>query len=341
MIVEKRYQVFISTTYPDMQTARQAMMLPLMDADMVPMSMDLHLEDSHSLMPVAQRMIDDCDYFVVLLGGRYGALSPLGLSFSHREYIFAATKRKPVLALIHDQPHTLPEGAREPTREGQVRRDDFARLLENKVPSYRWREESELAGLVSKVMPEMMRQYPAQGWVRGGGGPAGGSSDDARALRARIAVLEKEREELLGGSRSVARNLARGSDRVTLDYSCNVYEGGDCKLAMTRRELDWDRVFACVAPLMLNPVAEPVMQKALEDYIARQALDDVTPTFPKAHAVRNVVLAGHAFNQVKVHLRALGLIAKTLEKDNRGMPLWQLTAQGDATMSQVIAQRRR
>ena len=58
---------------------------------------------------------------------------------------------------------------------------------------------------------------------------------------------------------------------------------------------------------MLNPVSEPVMQKALEDYIARKALDDVLADFPKAHAVRNVVLAGHAFNQIKVHLRALGL----------------------------------
>ena len=30
------------------------------------------------------------------------------------------------------------------------------------------------------------------------------------------------------------------------------------------------------------------------------ALDDVLADFPKAHAVRNVVLAGHAFNQIKV-----------------------------------------
>lgn len=339
MNVEKRYQVFISTTYPDMQSARQALMLPLMNLGLMPMSVDLHLESSHGLMPVAQRMIDDCDYFVILLGGRYGTLSPLGLSFPHREYIFAATKRKPVLALIHDQPLSLPENAREPNREGQVRRDDFARLLETKVPSYRWREERELAGLITRVMPEMMSQYPSPGWVRADA-IAGTGAEDIQVLRRRVADLEREREEWLGGGRSRARNLARGSDRVTLDYSCDVYEGGDCKLAMTRRELDWDRIFACVAPVMLNPVSEPVMQKALEDFIVRQALDDVIREFPKAHAVRNVVLAGHAFNQIKVHLRALGLISKTPEKDNRGLPLWRLTAQGDATMNQVVARRR-
>tara|TARA_B100000614_G_scaffold174260_1_gene155632 strand:- start:23381 stop:24400 length:1020 start_codon:yes stop_codon:yes gene_type:complete len=336
--VDKRYQVYISTTYPDMQSARQALMLPLLDLGLMPMGMDMHSGESHNLMPVVQRMIDDSDYFVILLGGRYGTLSPLGLSYTHREYIFAATKRKPVVSFIHDDPLNLPPDIREPTREGQVRRDDFARLLENKTLSFRWRDESDLRERVARVMPDVMRQYPAPGWVQAG---AGGIEDPAgRDLRRRVTELEKEREELLAAQRGALRNLARGTDPVALDYSCNVYEGGDCKMAMASCTLDWNRIFACVAPLMLNPVSEPVMQKALEDYIARQALENVGADFPKAHAVRNVVLAGHAFNQVKVQLRTLGLITKTSETDSRGLPLWRLTAQGDATMSQTMARRR-
>ena len=91
---------------------------------------------------------------------------------------------------------------------------------------------------------------------------------------------------------------------------------------------------------MLNPASEPVMQKALEDFIVRKALGDVQKDFPRAHAVRNVVLAAHSFNQLKIHLRALGLIAKSQETDSRGLPLWQLTAHGDNTMSQVMAVKR-
>ncbi len=339
MSVNKRYQVYISTTYPDMQSARQALMLPMLDLGLMPMGMDMHSSESHNLMPVVQRMIDDSDYFVILLGGRYGTLSPLGLSYTHREYIFAATKRKPVVSFIHDDPLNLPPDVREPSREGQVRRDDFARLLENKTLSFRWRDESELAARVAKVMPDVMRQYPAPGWMQAGA-MAGAGDTRNQVLVRRVAELEKEREEWLAAQRAPLRGLARGADPLSLEYSCNVYEGGDCKMTMASCELDWDRVFACVAPLMLNPVSEPVMQKALEDYVARRALQDVTGDFPKAHAVRNVVLAGHAFNQVKIHLRTLGLITKTSETDSRGMPLWRLTAQGDSTMSQVIAQRR-
>lgn len=67
---------------------------------------------------------------------------------------------------------------------------------------------------------------------------------------------------------------------MALDYSCNVYEGGDCKLAMVTTRISWDQAFSCVAPLMLNPASEPVMQKALEDFIGRKALGDVQQDFP-------------------------------------------------------------
>ncbi|WP_237738856.1 DUF4062 domain-containing protein [Alcanivorax hongdengensis] len=339
MTADNRYQVFISATYPDMQEARQALMVPLMDMGLMPTGFDSSAADGNTLLPVIQRMIEESDYFILLVGGRYGTLSPMGLSEIHREYIFAATKRKPVIALIHDNPAMLPESRRETTREGQVRREDFARLLENKAICYRWSTEKGLAELISKVMPEVMREHPADGWIRADRAGQGGGAQSA-ALKERIAVLEKEREELLAQARPPLKSLARGSDQVSLDYSCNVYEGGDCKLAMASTRISWDQAFACVAPLMLNPASEMSLQKALEDYIGRRALADVQGDFPKAHAVRNVVMASHAFNQVKVHLRALGLINKSQEKDSRGLPMWQLTAHGDNTMSQVMAVKR-
>ncbi|MDX1804487.1 MAG: DUF4062 domain-containing protein [Alcanivorax sp.] len=340
MTADNRYQVFISATYPDMQAARQALMLPLMDMGLIPTGFDSTVANGNTLMPVIQRMIEECDYFIILVGGRYGTLSPMGLSEIHREYIFAATKRKPVMALIHDNPTMLPDERREMTRDGQVRREDFARLLEKKTVSHRWTTETGLSELIKRAMPDMMREHPADGWIRADRAGDGGNTAEATALKQRIAVLEKEREEILSQSRPPLKSLARGADQVSLDYSCNVYEGGDCKLAMVSTKLTWDQAFACVAPLMLNPASETALQKALEDYIGRRALADVQDDFPKAHAVRNVVMASHAFNQVKIHLRALGLINKSAEKDSRGMPMWQLTAHGDNTMSQIMAVRR-
>ncbi|PNE04304.1 hypothetical protein A15D_00083 [Alcanivorax sp. MD8A] len=339
MSASKRYQVFISATYPDMQGARQALMLPMIEHGMIPTGLDSAAADGNTLLPVIQKLIETSDYFILVVGGRYGHLSPMGLSEIHREYIFAATKRKPIVAFIHDNPDMLEADQREATRDGQVRRDDFVRLLEEKVPSFRWTTEANLAELAHKVIPNLMREHRTPGWVRADQTGLGGGAE-AESLKARISELEKEREESLAQSRPALKTLARGGDQVALDYSCNVYEGGDCKLAMVTTRISWDQAFSCVAPLMLNPASEPVMQKALEDFIVRKALADVQTDFPRAHAVRNVVLAAHSFNQLKIHLRALGLISKAQETDNRGLPLWQLTAHGDNTMSQVMAVKR-
>ena len=335
----KRYQVFISATFPDMQGARQALILPMLEHGLIPTGLDSAAADGNTLLPVIQKLIETSDYFILIVGGRYGTLSPMGLSEIHREYIFAATKRKPIIAFIHENPSALPEAQREPTRDGQVRRDDFVRLLEEKVTCYRWSTEAGLNELAGKVIPHLMREHHAVGWVRADQAGEGGGAQ-AEALKARIELLEKEREEALSQARPPLKTLARAGDQVALDYSCNVYEGGDCKLAMVTTKISWDQAFSCVAPLMLNPAAEPVLQKALEDFIGRKALGDVQNDFPRAHAVRNVVLAAHAFNQVKIHLRALGLINRSAEKDSRGLPLWQLTAHGDNTMSQVMAVKR-
>ncbi|WP_290537806.1 MULTISPECIES: DUF4062 domain-containing protein [Alcanivorax] len=340
MTATKRYQVFISATFPDMQGARQALMLPMIEHGMIPTGLDSSAADGNTLLPVIQKLIETSDYFVLIVGGRYGTLSPMGLSELHREYIFAATKRKPIVAFIHDNPAMLRTDQQESTRDGQVRRDDFVRLLEEKVACFRWTTENGLAELAHKVIPNLMREHRADGWVRADQAGLGGGGAEVEALKARIEMLEKEREDSLSQARPPLKTLSRGGDLVALDYSCNVYEGGDCKLAMVTTRISWDQAFSCVAPLMINPASEPVMQKTLEDFIGRKALADVQQDFPRAHAVRNVVLAAHSFNQIKIHLRALGLITKSPEKDNRGLPLWQLTSHGDNTMSQVMAVKR-
>ena len=129
----KCYQAFISATFPDMRGARQALMPPMLASGLIPTGLDSAAAECNTLLPVIQTLIDSSDYFILIVGGRYGTLSPMGLSEIHREYIFAATKRKPIIAFIHDNPSELSEAQREPTREGQVRRDDFVRLLEEKV----------------------------------------------------------------------------------------------------------------------------------------------------------------------------------------------------------------
>lgn len=337
MSTEKKYQVFVSSTYSDLQESRQELMLALLSMGMIPTGMEMYPTESNNQWPMIQQVINECDYYVVLLGGRYGTLSPMGLSYTHREYIYAATKRKPVIAFLHDHPEVLPAEARESTREGDVRLSDFRKLLQEKTVFRYWNTPRDLGQVVRKAMPQFVKQHPASGWVRAGQVSDINQARELQELRKQVEELEREKEELTSGWRPPVDTLARGTDIIGLQYSCNVYIKGDCKVSMAETRLTWDQVFATVGPQMMNEVPESAMRQALEEYIAEHALEDVQAQLPKAHAVRNIVLSTQSFNQVKIQLRALGLIRKVARRDQTGATWWQLTPQGDQTMTQVLA----
>lgn len=337
---EKKYQVFVSSTYTDLQESRQELMLALLSLGLIPTGMELHSSEGNNQWKMIQQVIDECDYYVVLLGGRYGTLSPIGLSYTHREYIYAATKGKPVIAFMHDHPESLPASGRETTREGDVRFQDFRKLLQSKAVFRYWSSPKDLGMSVKKSMPQFIKQSPAPGWVRAGQVADLNQVREVQELRRRVEELEKEKEELTAGWRPPLETLARGTDILKLSYSCNAYIKGDCKVTMAETDRTWDEVFAAVGPQMMNPVTEATMRVALEEFLAESALADVQKTLSKAHAVRNVVLSTQSFNQVKVQLRALGLIRKAQTQDGSGAIWWQLTPFGDQKMTQVLSSTR-
>lgn len=342
MTSDKKYQVFVSSTFTDLQDARQELMMSLLSLGMIPTGMELYPTEKNNQWPMIQQVINECDYYVVLVGGRYGTLSPIGLSYTHREYVYAATKKKPVIAFLHDHPELLSADRREGTREGDVRFRDFRKLLQEKAAIFRhWSSPADLAEVVRKAMPMLVKQNPAPGWVRAGQVADLSQVREVQDLKKRIDELEREKHELTAGWRPPLETLARGSDSVALQYSCNAYIKGDCKVTMAERKMTWDEVIAAVGPQMMNEVPEAVMREALEEAIAARALTDVQLIMPKAHAVRNVVLSTGSFNQVKIQLRALGLIRKSPSRESNGQTWWQLTPHGDHTMTQVLSQIRR
>lgn len=316
--------------------------MALLSMGMIPTGMELYPTEQNNQWPMIQQVINECDYYVVVLGGRYGTLSPIGLSYTHREYVYAATRKKPVIALLHDHPELLPEGCRESTREGEVRFRDFRKLLQNKAALFRyWSSPEDLGDVARKAMPMFVRQNPAQGWVRAGQVADISQIREVQDLKKRVEELEKENHDLTAGWRPPLETLARGTDTVAIQYSCNAYIKGDCKVTMAESKMSWDEVFSTVAPQMMDEVPESVMREALEEAVATRALQDVQHLLPKAHAVRNIVLSTASFNQIKIQLRALGLIRKSVSKEGAGQTWWQLTPHGDHTMTQVLSSTRR
>src|SRR6266581_2212793 len=92
MPVEIRHQVFVSSTFGDLQEERREVIDGLLELDCFPCGMEYFPADNDEVWQVIQRLIDGCDYYVLIVAGRYGSTAKDGISFTQKEYEFAAAK---------------------------------------------------------------------------------------------------------------------------------------------------------------------------------------------------------------------------------------------------------
>lgn len=99
--VKKKLQVFVSSTYTDMQAERQAAVEAILQAGHIPAGMELFAAGNESQLETIRRWIDDSDVFMLILGGRYGSVEPnSGKSYIELEYEYASEKKKPLFAAV-------------------------------------------------------------------------------------------------------------------------------------------------------------------------------------------------------------------------------------------------
>src|SRR5258708_30985148 len=106
--MDKRYQVFVSSTYGDLRDERQEVMQALLELDCIPAGMELFPAADEDQWSLIKRVIDDCDYYLVIVGGRYGTVDAEGISYTEKEYDYAVAQNIPVLGFVHAEPGKIP-----------------------------------------------------------------------------------------------------------------------------------------------------------------------------------------------------------------------------------------
>ncbi|MCM1201390.1 MAG: DUF4062 domain-containing protein [Bacteroides fragilis] len=100
--MNKKLQVFVSSTYTDLIEERQAAVQAILDAGHIPAGMEL-FKAGKSQMQTIYKWIDESDVYMLILGGRYGSIEEeSGLSYTELEYKYALSKNTPVFAIVLD-----------------------------------------------------------------------------------------------------------------------------------------------------------------------------------------------------------------------------------------------
>src|ERR1700710_3079374 len=98
----KRYQVFVSSTFLDLQAEREAVVSALLQMDAFPAGMELFPATDDDAWTLIKRVINESDYYLLVIGGKYGSIDPeTELSFTEKEYDYAVEQGKPVMAFLH------------------------------------------------------------------------------------------------------------------------------------------------------------------------------------------------------------------------------------------------
>jgi hypothetical protein len=323
--MDKRYQIFISSTYADLKEERRAVIQTIIELDCIPAGMELFPAADEEQLAFIKRVIDDCDYYLLIIGGRYGSVDESGISYTEQEYDYAVSRGLKVIALLHENPDEIPLGKSEKEPVLRERLQGFR----DKVSTGRlvkfWGTVGELPGLVSLSLSKTIRMSPAVGWVRA-------DRVANEEILGEINNLRKNNEwlkaELAKCQATPALEGLAGLDEevaVKGTYHDNYYRA--------RREwqskVTWRKAFAHISPyLVAFPSADGV-----KETLARALFGDS----PKKGEGGSPILDDQNFQTIGVQLVALGFVKIEYIPTTTGTMglFWSLTDPGRSLMMEL------
>ncbi len=162
----KRYQVFVSSTYEDLKVERSEVFHGLLDIECIPCGMEYFPASSESQWDYIKRIIDDCDYYVVISAGKYGSLGPGGISYTQMEYEYALEKGIPTLSFLYRDLGSLLSAQTETAANKKKKLDAFRTALQGGRLCKFWTTPLELRAAVTVSLTAEKQNNPRIGWVR-------------------------------------------------------------------------------------------------------------------------------------------------------------------------------
>lgn len=193
---DKKYQVFISSTYSDLIDERESIIKAILEMYHIPIGMEMFSAEDEDQWEIIRRTIEVSDYYILVLGLRYGSKTSDGISFTQKEYEYALEKRIPILAFVMNDNVSVSKDKRD---DDLSEISDFRKkVLQNSKMAQFWETKDELIKNVSISLMKQIMQKPGIGWVRGDKAISeealtnelASLSQDNRALRQKINDLE-------------------------------------------------------------------------------------------------------------------------------------------------------
>jgi hypothetical protein len=337
-----RYQIFLSSTFRDLEDERRKVFNVLMKMNCIPAGMELFPAADDEQFEFIKKVIDNCDYYVLIVGGRYGSLSADGVSYTEKEYEYAVNKGVRVLSFLHKEPNKIEVGKAESKPELAEKLSHFREKVSgNRLVEY-WSNSDELAAKVVLAVQNAISTYPAIGWVRANQVAGEDSAKQILEMKTTIESLQKQLGAIEKRGPDGVENLAHGNDKTVLKYRVDIRSQNQRKLGYSEWidcDTTWDRFFGSLGPeLFTRRFNQEVIQTASEIIKVIDEKQFLANCIGSAnYEISLVELDMESYNLVMLQYRALGLISRTIVGNAL---FWQISKYGDNYLTNLLAIKR-
>lgn len=333
---EVRFQVFISSTYEDLREERQQTTQAILTMGHMPAGMELFPASDLSQTELIKRVIDESDYYVVIVGGRYGSIGAGGVSFTEMEYDYASEIGIPILGFTRKSIDSIPNKFVDSDASKREKLENFRSKVHNKHCRH-FDDPKDLGMLVMQALMSEIRLNPRIGYVRADRARSNEDVDRERDLLRNVSELEKTIEELdrrlRDGKVEIEDSewndaLPRLEDKKQLTV---LFKDKSNKLCSEVFDFTWGEIFSLIAPSMYGylvrrgergynrtpgyPFEEQIVQKIRLKDLSR-------------YGQRSIELIPNEIDSILVVFKQLGLIEyidknKNKKDEFRGLTLTQ------------------
>lgn len=322
--MDKRYQVFISSTYSDLKDERSKVMRSIMDLDCIPAGMELFPAIDEEQFEFIKKIIDDCDYYLLIIGGRYGSMTESGISYTEMEFDYAMSKGIPVLAFLHDNINNIPAGKVEMSLIAREKLEQFREKVKKGRLVKFWSNHENLTSQVIISLAQTIKSRPGIGWVRANIQTNTESLQELNDLRKEVEQLREYKLKSEETSRYIS-DIADWDETFAIhlgDYGFSFNDQEDIVVPITI-EKTWEEWFKLIVTAIkhrdfsygsINSVIRDVVWSLDSKYV------DLTV------AIEDIEIMGYQFTSYEVIK-----VSKILSEYS-----WTLTAKGEKVYAQMM-----
>lgn len=193
---DKRYQVFISSTFEDLKVERRAVQDVIINTGDFPVQMESFPAADEDQFGFIKSLINNCDYYVLIIAGKYGTVADDGMSYTEKEYRYAVSKKIPILVMLHGDRGKISADKTESTETGRELLESFIREVETNRIRKTWTTLDGLKLAVREALDNAKATKPRIGWVRGNTAASFETLEELNELRKENSEFKKTLGEL-------------------------------------------------------------------------------------------------------------------------------------------------